>query len=123
MPPRARAGTASAAAGSATASNGRRRSSRLGNVLRSAESPPPTAAAIAIGFAAVSASRRLLAAILVGTALTAGVGIGVRLAACSRPCVSDLGRDFSNDGIRADALPYLDRNLEYPVGVGVVFLA
>jgi len=71
----------------------------------------------------VSPSRRLIAAILVATALTAGVGMGVRLAGCSRPCVSDLGRDYDNHGIRPGSPPYLDRNLEYPVGVGVVFWA
>jgi hypothetical protein len=95
--------------------------SRRGNAARHGERPRPAATVIAIGFAAVSASRRLLAAILVGTALTAGVGMGVRLAVCSRPCISDLGRDFTNYSIRSDALPYLDRNLEYPVGVGIVF--
>ena len=63
------------------------------------------------------------AAILVATALTAGVGMGVRLAACSRPCISDLGRDYDDHGIRSASLPYLDRNLEYPVGVGAVFWA
>src|SRR5712664_3469365 len=123
MPPRARAGTASAAGGSATASGGRRRSSRCGNVLRRVDGPRPGPHLVAVGFAAVSASRRLVAAIVVVTALTAGVGMGVRLALCSRPCISDLGRDYDNHGIRSDALPYIDRNLEYPVGVGVVFWA
>lgn len=79
--------------------------------------------AAAVGFGAVSVTRRLVAAVLLVTALTAGAGMGVRLAVCSRPCISDLGRDYDNHGIRAGALPYIDRNLEYPVGVGVVFWA
>jgi hypothetical protein len=87
------------------------------------DGPRPGPHLVAVGFAAVSASRRLVAAIIVVTALTAGVGMGVRLALCSRPCISDLGRDYDNHGIRSDALPYIDRNLEYPVGVGVVFWA
>jgi hypothetical protein len=67
--------------------------------------------------------RRLVAAILVATALTAGTGVVVRLAVCTRPCMSDLGRDFTHYGIGSEAVPYFDRNLEYPVGVGAVFWA
>lgn len=97
----------------------------LGRVIgagspRARDAPSPVAA---VGFGAVSVTRRLVATILVVSALTAGVGMGVRLAVCSRPCISDLTRDYENHGIRAHALPYLDRNLEYPVGVGAVFWA
>lgn len=71
------------------------------------------------------APNRLVAAIVVATALTAGAGIGVRLAACSNACMSDLGRDFQNRGIRPDAFPYVspNANFEYPVGTGLVFWA
>jgi uncharacterized membrane protein len=71
--------------------------------------------------AAVSRPWRLVAAIVAATALTCGVGIGVRMALCNRPCTSDLPRLYAHRGIRPGAAPYVDRNLEYPVLIGDAF--
>jgi uncharacterized membrane protein len=71
--------------------------------------------------AAVSRPWRLVAAVVAATALTCGIGIGLRMAVCSRPCTSDLPTLYAHRGIRPGAAPYVDRNLEYPVLIGDAF--
>jgi uncharacterized membrane protein len=69
----------------------------------------------------VSRTGRLVAAVVIATGLTCGAGIAARMVRCGKPCVSDLPFLYQHRGIRPDALPYVDRNLEYPVLVGEVF--
>lgn len=70
-----------------------------------------------------SPARRsaVLLAVVLATA-TFGVGAAVRAATCSDRC-GDIASLYVSRGIRPDAPPYLDRDLEYPVVVGAAFYA
>jgi len=65
---------------------------------------------------------RVLLVTLLLTLATLGVGVAAR-APCPRPCISDFPILYHSRGIRPDALPYLRRNLEYPVVIGGAFYA